>query len=62
MYMKTLTKDVEGKIRDKLPDKFALAFDCLIEGTTHYVSIFASIPTANTVKSQIGYKTFLLGC
>ena len=37
-YMHALTKKVEGKIKDEIPDRFALIFDGWTKNSTHYTT------------------------
>eukprot|EP00171_Calliarthron_tuberculosum_P001888 IDg1888t1 len=41
-YLPILTRHVEEKIRNKLPEKFALVFDGWTSGSTHFLAVFAS--------------------
>eukprot|EP00171_Calliarthron_tuberculosum_P021824 IDg21824t1 len=55
-YLSKLSTRVEDRIRNLLPEKFALIFDGWTSSDTHFVAIFASFP----VKSTNGYRTVLL--
>lgn len=55
-YKKNLTKRVEAKISGLLPNKFSLVFDGWFAGTTHYIAVFATMPSENS----LGYEKFLL--
>lgn len=51
-----LTEIVEVKLSQLLPRKIALVFDGWTHGSTHYLAVFASFPTDNSV----GFDTRLL--
>ena len=56
LYMTELTMNVENKIVQSLPTKFALVFDGWLLHSTHYVDVFASF----TEDNEKGYGTRLL--
>jgi len=56
-YLVRLTKVVETKLKDSLPEKLALVFDGWSSGSTHYVGVFASFSSS---ASKVGYETRLL--
>lgn len=49
-HLPTLTQRVEKKIQAILPDKFALVLDGWSDGATHYVGVFASFPSNDSVR------------
>jgi hypothetical protein len=51
------TSNVEKKIRNILPDQFALGFDGWSDFSTHYLAVFAFFPDNC---SELGYKKVLL--
>ena len=55
--MSNLTRSVESKIRTVLPENYVLLLVGWTEENTHFVALFASLPTSNTCE----YRTFLLG-
>ncbi|KAH9108067.1 hypothetical protein AeMF1_016685 [Aphanomyces euteiches] len=55
-WMEKLSDGVEKKISDLLPDKFAIVFDGWSLGSTHYVAVFVSFPSSDS----IGYQKYLL--
>lgn len=55
-YMTGLVKVVEEKITALLPEKFCLIFDGWSNGDTHYLGVFATYPSENSV----GYERVLL--
>lgn len=57
IVMTKLTKAVECKISNMLPNKFALIFDGWSQNSRHYVAIFASFPSTS---NSHGYETVLL--
>jgi len=57
-YLTGLTKLVETRIKDLLPEKFSLVFDGWSAGSTHFVAVFASFTSE---KEDSGYETRLLG-
>ncbi len=57
-YLTRLTKCVEGKIDNLLPDKFALVFDGWSDDSTHFVGVFASYPSKS---EKLKYQMHLLG-
>lgn len=56
-YMHKLTKIVEEKIRNILPDEFCLIFDGWTKQTTHFIAVFATFSSSN----ELGYDSVLLG-
>ncbi|KAH9132292.1 hypothetical protein AeRB84_021278 [Aphanomyces euteiches] len=55
-WMHILTQRFERTVTRILPSKFALVFDGWTTGSTHYVAIFATIPSSDV----ISYKKILL--
>ena len=55
-YMELLTKRVESKVKENLPDKFALVIDGWSQSSLHYVAVFASYGSSTLT----GYSTVLL--
>ena len=55
-YIQLLTENVEQKLSQLLPSKFALIFDGWTADTTHYLAIFATFPKDN----EQGYEERLL--
>ena len=55
-YLERVTKAVETKIENELPEKFALIIDGWTKNSTHFVGVFASFPASN----ENGYETVLL--
>ena len=53
-YLNLVTLEVENAIKDRLPNKFAIAFDGWTTGSTHYVGIMATVP------KESSYETMLL--
>jgi hypothetical protein len=55
--MHELTVLVEKKIKECLPDKFALVFDgWTLDGTnTHYMGLFATYPTVQGIMTNNHY-------
>ncbi len=58
-YMEKVTFNVERKIKFMLSSRFALDFDGRTEGDTHYVAIFASIPSENRKGLETYFWSFL---
>lgn len=56
--LQKLTKVVEKRIANILPEKFSIQFDGWSGGDTHYVSIFAAFPATNAN----GYVSYMLAC
>ena len=52
-YMDKVTKAVELKIAEQLPERFTLAIDGWTKGTTHFVAIFASYPHEDTYATAL---------
>lgn len=46
-YMENLTRLVERKIDEMLPDRFAVVFEVWTTSTVHYVSLFATYQEKN---------------
>ena len=60
-YMDLLTKEVEKKIGDLLPPKFAIVLDGWTKNSTHFLGVFASYTCISpTSKCSNGYETVLL--
>ena len=55
--MQKLTFLVEEKVKKKLPDQFAIAFDGWSESSTHYLAVFAVFSDSN---NKSGYEKVLL--
>ncbi|KAH9118961.1 hypothetical protein LEN26_011855 [Aphanomyces euteiches] len=55
-WMEKLSDGVEKKISDLLSDKCAIVFDGWSLGSTHYVAVFVSFPSSDS----IGYQKYLL--
>lgn len=55
--MNQLTQRVETKIKNCLPEKFALVFAGKTEGDTHFVALF----TSGSFETTVGYITYLIG-
>ncbi|MEM9079038.1 MAG: hypothetical protein AAGC43_18510 [Bacteroidota bacterium] len=57
-YLHKLTIVVEKKVAERLPDKFAIIFDGWSGGDTHFVGVYATFPSNNS----LGYEKILLSC
>lgn len=57
-YLKAVAQVVEDDIREKLPERFALIFDCWTENSIHFLAVFARFPIANTNSKDVKEKRF----
>ena len=51
-YMELLVLQVENRIKDDLPEKFAIIFDGWSEDSTHFIGIFAVFSSAKDITKQ----------
>ena len=60
-YMNLVTKKVERKISDELPEKFALVIDGWTKNSNHFLAIFAVWANSSNVKCSalLGFSPLL---
>jgi hypothetical protein len=51
-YMELLVLQVENRIKDDLPEEFAIIFDGWSEDSTHFIGIFAVFSSAKEITKQ----------